>query len=255
MPWDPVVYNQFKEIRLKPFFDLSQLISPEVGMKAVDLGCGTGEQTAILSTHFPQATFLGLDSSEEMLLESHKYENDRLRFENSSIEKLLETAGSWDLIFSNAALQWLDGHQTLFPRLISKLNNGGQLAVQMPYQPENVLNKMLFEMAEEEPYRTDLAGWNKPSSVLSIDDYAAILFNEGMDHLDLSLRIYPIVAAASDILYDFISGSALIPYIERLHQDRRPVFIRDYKARIKEHFRKFPAIYPFKRILLYGRKK
>ncbi|WP_286858672.1 MULTISPECIES: methyltransferase domain-containing protein [Sphingobacterium] len=254
MPWNPDVYNQFKDIRFKPFYDLSELIASEVTMKAVDLGCGTGEQTAILSDRFPQATFLGIDSSPEMLSASSKLENERLRFENGNVENFLEMAGSWDLIFSNAALQWLDDHRVLFPRLISKLSSGGQLAIQMPYQPENVLNKLLFELAGEEPYRSYLDGWNRASSVLSIDDYAQILFHAGLEELDLSLRIYPIIAAEVDVLYDFISGSALIPYIERLDEDKRPAFIEAFKIRIKQYFSRFPAIYPFKRILLYGRK-
>ena len=254
MPWNPDIYNQFKDIRFKPFFDLSELIASEAMMKAVDLGCGTGEQTAILSDKFPQATFLGIDASPEMLSMSRKLEHEHLKFENSSVEKFLETVGSWDLIFSNAALQWLDDHQKLFPHLISKLSSGGQLAVQMPYQPENVLNKLLFELAAEEPYRSYLDGWNRASSVLSIDDYAQILFHSGLEELDLSLRIYPIIAAEAEVLYDFISGSALIPYIERLDEDKRPVFIEAFKTCIKQHFSRFPAIYPFKRILLYGRK-
>ena len=254
MPWNPVVYNQFKDIRFTPFFDLSALISPEVGMKAVDLGCGTGEQTAILSDKFPQATFLGIDSSPEMLSASGKLENKRLKFENSSVEKFLETAGSWDLIFSNAALQWLDDHRMLFPHLISKLNRGGQLAVQMPYQPDNALNRILFDMAGEEPYRTYLRGWNRSSSVLSIDDYTTLLFHSGLRNLNLSLRIYPIVAIEPDVLYDFVSGSAIIPYLERLAAEKHPDFITDFKARIKQHFLDFPAIYAFKRILLYGQK-
>lgn len=255
MPWNPVIYNQFKDIRFKPFFDLSELIAAEVPMKAVDLGCGTGEQTALLSDKFPDATFLGIDSSQEMLSESRKLEKENLKFENSSVEEFLQATDSWDLIFSNAALQWLDGHETLFPRLISKLNSGGQLAVQMPYQPENILNKILFGMADEEPYRTDLGHWNRPSSVLNIDDYAQILFDGGLEQLELSLRIYPIVAADSDVLYNFISGSALIPYMERLEEGKRNVFIQDFQTRIKQYFSKFPAIYPFKRILLYGRKR
>lgn len=254
MAWNPDIYNQFKDLRFKPFFDLSELIVSEATMKAVDLGCGTGEQTAILSNKFPQATFLGIDASPEMLSKSNKLEHERLKFENSTIEKFLETTDSWDLIFSNAALQWLDNHQTLFPHLISKLSSGGQFAVQMPYQLENVLNKLLFELADEEPYRSYLDGWNRPSSVLSIDDYAYILYYAGLEELDLSLRIYPIIAAEAEVLYDFISGSALIPYIERLDQDKRPVFIEAFKTGIKQHFSRFPTIYPFKRILLYGRK-
>lgn len=144
MPWNPDIYNQFKDVRFKPFYDLSELITTDKMEHAVDLGCGTGEQTAILSEKFSQATFLGIDSSAEMLSKSHQLETERLKFRQSSVETFLAEPKTWDLIFSNAALQWLEDHQVLFPQIISKLNVGGQLAIQMPYQPENILNKILL---------------------------------------------------------------------------------------------------------------
>lgn len=254
MPWNPKLYNQFKDIRFKPFQDLSALIVSEPRMKAVDLGCGTGEQTAILSERFPQATFLGLDASAEMLSNSDQLAHGRLQFSNSSVENFLGTAETWDLIFSNAALQWLDDHRILFPKLISKLTRGGQLAIQMPLQPENVLNKILIEMAAEEPFCSYLKGWNRVSPVLSLDDYAELLYKEGLVQLDLSIRVYPIVADSEKMLYEFIAGSALIPYMEHLEKERHQLFIHAFRSRIRAHFPEFPAIYPFKRLLLYGRR-
>ncbi|KKO88710.1 trans-aconitate methyltransferase [Sphingobacterium sp. Ag1] len=255
MPWNPTVYNQFKDIRFKPFYDLSELVTADKIEHAVDLGCGTGEQTAILSEQFSQATFLGVDSSAEMLSKSHQLETERLKFRQSSVENFLAEPKTWDLIFSNAALQWLEDHQVLFPKIISKLNAGGQLAIQMPYQQENILNKILFELSMEEPYRSYLKGWNRASSVLDIDSYAQLLFDNGLDQLNLSLRVYPLIAPDAETLYNFIAGSALIPYIEHLEEEKKPLFVAAFKTRIKKHFVKFPAIYSFKRILLYGRKR
>ncbi|WP_343321802.1 methyltransferase domain-containing protein [Sphingobacterium multivorum] len=255
MPWNPTVYNQFKDIRFKPFYDLSELVTADKIEHAVDLGCGTGEQTAILSEQFSQATFLGVDSSAEMLSKSHQLETERLKFRQSSVENFLAEPKTWDLIFSNAALQWLEDHQVLFPKIISKLNAGGQLAIQMPYQQENILNKILFELSMEEPYRSYLKGWNRASSVLDIDSYAQLLFDNGLDQLNLSLRVYPLIAPDAETLYNFIAGSALIPYIEHLEEEKKPLFLAAFKTRIKKHFVKFPAIYSFKRILLYGRKR
>lgn len=255
MPWNPTVYNQFKDIRFKPFYDLSELVTADKIEHAVDLGCGTGEQTAILSEQFSQATFLGVDSSAEMLSKSHQLETERLKFRQSSVENFLAEPKTWDLIFSNAALQWLEDHQVLFPKIISKLNDGGQLAIQMPYQQENILNKILFELSMEEPYRSYLKGWNRASSVLDIDSYAQLLFDNGLDQLNLSLRVYPLIAPDAETLYNFIAGSALIPYIEHLEEEKKPLFVAAFKTRIKKHFVKFPAIYSFKRILLYGRKR
>jgi len=254
MPWNPEIYNQFKNIRFKPFFDLADLITDEKEMKAIDLGCGTGEQTSILAEKFPQATFMGIDSSAEMLEKSKSLESERLHFRQATTEEILESNENWDLIFSNAALQWSDNHHKLFPKLISKLNHNGQLAIQMPYQPGNILNQILFELATEEPFKTQLNNWNRPSAVLTIDEYAQILFANGIEKLNLSQKVYPIIAEDHETLFNFISGSALIPYLERLNEEQQNFFTTEFKKRTAMSFPTLPAIYPFKRILMYGRK-
>ncbi len=255
MPWNPEIYNRFKNIRYRPFFDLAELIQHEPSMKAVDLGCGTGEQTALLAEKFPDAFFYGIDSSGEMLEKSKVFENERLRFEKATMEEIIAKNETWDLIFSNAALQWSDNHSELFPKLLSKLNSGGQVAIQMPDQPRNTLNQLLAELAQEEPFRSYLNGWNRPSSVLLLDEYARLFFENGIGDLDLSLKVYPIIAETPDTLFDFISGSALIPYLEKLNREQQQLFVKVFKERISLAFPNFPALYSFKRLLLYGRKK
>ncbi|MCW3169770.1 methyltransferase domain-containing protein [Chryseobacterium sp. 09-1422] len=254
MPWNPDIYNQFKNIRYQPFFDLMNLISSENLKKAIDVGCGTGEQTHVLSEKFEHAEFLGIDSSVEMLAEAVQFQNENLRFIKMPVEDLIRSDEKYDLIFSNAALQWSDDHQVLFPELLSLLSEKGQFAVQMPVQSENILNKILFQLASEEPFRTQLGSWNRVSPVLSIDEYAQILFDAGLKDLNISVKVYPIIADDYEKLYQFISGSALIPYVEKLDDVDKEKFITEYKKRISEQFNSFPAIYAFKRLLLYGTK-
>lgn len=255
MPWNPEIYNKFKNIRYQPFYDLADFIKPVSGMKAIDLGCGTGEQTAILADKFKEADFLGVDSSAEMLEQSKALETDHLHFRKATTEETLASGEKWDLIFSNAALQWSNDHETLFTELIKLVNPKGQFAVQMPVQPENKLNVILAELVDEQPFKSYLKGYKRDSPVLSIDEYAQILFDGGIEELQILQKVYPIIANDHETLYNFISGSALIPYIERLEAEQKELFIKTYKERIAEHFPKLPAIYSFKRLLLYGRKK
>lgn len=254
MPWNPENYNKFKNIRYQPFYDLIDFIKPVNGMKAIDLGCGTGEQTAILADKFKEADFLGVDSSAEMLDQSKALESDNLHFRKATTEETLASGEKWDLIFSNAALQWSNDHETLFTALIDLVNPKGQFAVQMPVQPENKLNVILAELVEEEPFKSYLKGYKRDSPVLSIDEYAQILFDGGLEDIQILQKVYPIIANDHETLYNFISGSALIPYIERLDGYEQELFIKTYKERIAAYFPKLPAIYSFKRLLLYGRK-
>jgi trans-aconitate 2-methyltransferase len=254
MPWNPEVYDKFKNIRYQPFYDLIDLIKPINLIKAIDLGCGTGEQTGILANKFNNCKFLGIDSSSEMLEKSKNLEIDNLQFRKATTEEVIDTAEKWDLIFSNAALQWSDEHKILFPQLIDLINPQGQFAVQMPVQKENLLNKILFELVNEDPFKSYFKGWKRDSPVLSIDEYAQILFDGGLEDIQIVQKVYPIIANDHDTLYNFISGSALIPYMERLEVGQKELFVNSYKERIAKLFPKLPAIYAFKRILLYGRK-
>lgn len=255
MPWNPKKYNEFQNIRHQPFYDVAALIQDQKIDNAVDLGCGTGEQTCILAKRFSETQFIGIDASAEMLAATEERSNDHLSFKLSTVEEFTEQDQHWDLIFSNAALQWSNSHEILFPKLLSLLKENGQFAVQMPVQEKNILNQILLKLAQEEPYQTQLNGWNIKSPVLAMDEYAQILFDAGMKNIQVIKKIYPIIADGVEILYDFIAGSALIPYLDRLEEIQQKTFISAYKERIASHFFQFPAIYTFKRILMYGLKK
>jgi trans-aconitate 2-methyltransferase len=192
-----------------------------------------------------------------MLLKSKAFENPNLRFEQNTVEQFIahNTNLKWDLIFSNAALQWSDNHETLFPQLISLLSDTGQFAVQMPVQGENLLNKLLISTVQEKPFVDYLKGWKRESPLLSIDQYAELMFRNGLHEIQIIQKVYPIIADTPQKLLDFISGSALIPYLERLTKPEQEQFITEYRGRIEKAFNKFPAIYAFKRLLLYGTKK
>ncbi|QBQ41148.1 methyltransferase domain-containing protein [Sphingobacterium psychroaquaticum] len=254
MAWNPEIYNQFKDIRYKPFYDLASLLKEDTKGTAIDIGCGTGEQTAILANRFPNLSFIGVDSSPEMLQKSSGYVGDRVLFKEATIEETAHSQQQWDLIFSNAALQWADKHEELFPALLDRIKPGGQFAVQMPLQNENMLNILLRELADEAPYKSWLSGWNRQSSVLTLDAYAQMLFDGNMVDIQLSQKVYPIIANSHQELFNFISGSALIPYLERLTEQQKPLFTAAFMQKIKEAYPQLPAFYAFKRILIYAQK-
>jgi trans-aconitate 2-methyltransferase len=252
MAWNPGKYNEFKSVRFKPFFDLAAHIVDKPGMEVIDLGCGTGELTAMLAGKLTDALVLGVDSSAEMLAEAGQFRKERLSFEQGTIEDQVNSGRKWDLVFSNAAIQWIDNHKQLFPVILNLVRPGGQVAIQMPCQNENLLNRILVQLAAEEPYSSVLQGWNRLSPVLSIDDYAQMLFACGGKDITVYQKVYPLIAQSHDDLYEFISGSALIPYFERLDGAVKEQFILEYKQRIGEQFPVIPALYAFKRIILYA---
>ena len=118
-------------------------------LKVVDLGCGTGELTRRLADSLPESEVLGLDSSPQMLAKADSVKRAGLTFELGDQATL---SGSWDLIFSNAALQWSENHRQLIGHLYGRLAPGGQIAVQVPSNHTHISHRLIIETAQEEPF-------------------------------------------------------------------------------------------------------
>jgi trans-aconitate 2-methyltransferase len=251
MPWNPEQYLKFKEQRYQPFADLLALVKIRRGMRAVDLGCGNGELTARLADALPDSEVLGIDSSAEMLAAAAERARDGLRFERRPIEEL---DGDWDLIFSHAAIQWVPGHKELLPRLFAHLRPGGQLAVQIPNNFSHPTHRLIETVAAEEPFNTAIGGYQKQFHVLPIDAYAEILNHAGGSDLTVMAKIYPHYLESSDQLAEWMSGTALIPYMERLRADLHASFMDRYRELLREAFPGSPVFFGFERVLFAATK-
>jgi trans-aconitate 2-methyltransferase len=251
MPWDPDIYNKFKEKRYEPFYDLISHIDAKPGMNILDLGCGTGELTQVAAEQFPGTRVFGIDSSAEMLAKVPTQQN--VTFAQRSIEEQLQLDVKWDVIIANASLQWINDHRALFPGIISKLHPGGQLAIQMPSQKENLLNQILSELVQDPLYYDILKDSIRHSPILSLDEYTQILYANSARDTVIYQKVYPIIAESPDTFYDFIAGSALVPYMEVLKEPLKSSFVRVFKARIASNFTAAPMVYAFKRIILLAK--
>jgi len=105
----------------------------------------------MLRRRWPEANITGLDNSAEMIAAaSQAYPTEKW---------VLADAASWradspfDIVFSNATLQWLPDHAMLFPHLIAQLTPAGVLAVQVPSHYESPLHQVLLEVANTALWR------------------------------------------------------------------------------------------------------
>jgi SAM-dependent methyltransferase len=121
--WNPGQYLKFAGQRMRPALDLLNQVDVEAPSVVYDLGCGPGNVTPFLMGRWPDARHVGVDSSDQML--------EKARAEHPTGEWVKADAKTWtpeapaELIYSNAALQWVDGHADLFPRLMDQLAPGG----------------------------------------------------------------------------------------------------------------------------------
>ncbi|QFP76786.1 methyltransferase domain-containing protein [Deinococcus sp. AJ005] len=255
MTWNPDQYHRFKDARSAPARDLQAMIPEREYADIVDLGCGTGEQAAQLAARFPAACVLGLDSSPEMLARAGEHSIQNLRFEQGSI---LDLCGDFDLIYSNAALQWLPDHPALLAQLWSHLRPGSVLAVQVPANHDHVSHRLLSETADE--FRAELGGYTRfgpahgSSPVLTPAEYAETLDALGASEITAISKVYPVVLEGAAGLLDWTRGTALVPYLSRLGEEDGKRFETVYLQKLTEAFPGARVFYAFTRILFVAQK-
>ncbi len=252
--WNPGQYNRFRGERMAPFADLVSLVKPAAAMRIIDLGCGTGELTALLAERFPDATVLGIDSSEAMLREAEPRSSDRVRFECRDIGDLTDF-GPYDLVFAHASLQWIPDNERLMHTLLSSLRPGAQIAVQMPRNFDKPSHTVAAEVARESPFRELLGGPVAQPDTLPLERYAELFHGHGFQGAVCFEKIYGHELASSTEVVEWVKGTLLTVYLPRLDAEGQAKFIARYRERLLERIGvQTPYFYPFRRMLLWGRK-
>ena len=251
--WNPTQYERFRSEREQPFHDLVALITRRPADRVVDLGCGTGLLTAALHRDLGARETLGVDSSEAMLDRARTVEVEGLHFTRGDISSW-EPDGRFDVVFSNAALQWVGDHPALFARLTSMLAPGGELAVQVPANFDHVSHTLAADIAREEPFSGAMQGYTRTFSVLPPEEYATLLHALGFVAQSVRLQVYGHILELPDAVVEWVRGTLLTDYESRMPETLYSEFVAQYRERLNAALGdQRPYFYPFKRILLWGK--
>lgn len=102
---NPQLFQKFETNRIQPVKDLIARIDIDP-KRIIDIGCGQGNSTMELKKRWPDAEIMALDHSPEMI-EKAKNRDNNIEWVITNATDNLEKYGSFDLIFSNTALQWI----------------------------------------------------------------------------------------------------------------------------------------------------
>ena len=249
MSWNPQQYLKFGAERLRPAHDLLARVPLEAPRNIADLGCGTGSLTALIKERWPQARIVGVDTSQSML--------DRARAAVADVTWEAADIGLWtpaapiDLLVSNAALHWLDDHPALFPRLLSNLNEGGVLAVQMPAQHNAPSHQIGFRLAQSERWCARLQDQVR-RPILEPRDYYAIV-RPHVAALDMWVTEYVQLLTGDNPVTEFTKGSFVGAWLSKLSDAEARQFETEYRTAIAAAYPKDTdgvTLFPFRRFFL-----
>lgn len=246
--WDPGQYLRFSGERLQPAIDLIARIDHPGARQVVDLGCGAGNALPLLAARFPGAEVRGVDGSAEML---RKAAESGFPTEQADIAHWVPREPA-DVIFSNAALHWLPGHRTLFPRLLQALAPGGTLAVQMPAMHAAPLRARQDRIARSGPWAAKLAEISSAPPIMAPGEYYDLLSPQ-TERLDLWITEYVHVLKGPDPVVQWAMGTSLRPYLQALDEPEREGFLESYRGAMREAYPPQAdgnVLLPFRRLFL-----
>jgi len=248
MPWDPDQYLRFADHRRRPGIELLSRIPDMDARSIVDLGCGTGELTALLQLRWPGATVVGVDSSVDMIERAQANRPD-MTWSIAGIEAW-EPGDPVDLIFSNAALHWLDDHHDLFRKLRSSLADGGVLAVQMPDNWRAPTHRIPADVL-------DGSNWPDEARAALLRDRLAApeAYSEWLRPatVDVWRTTYFQQLAGDDPVWTWVTGSVLRPVLAVLSPKDRQRFSGECRLRYQEAYPRAAdgtVTVPFSRLFL-----
>jgi trans-aconitate 2-methyltransferase len=251
--WEPQTYLRYADIRFRAGLDLIARI-PKLDYATIyDLGSGTGHLTRILADTFTNAKVIGVDSSPEMLAEAGR-EFPALEWQQADIQAWSPPVAP-DLIYSNAALQWVPEHETLLPSLLKKLRPGGVLAMQVPRHFESPSHLGLKELVMQSPWRAQL----EPLLLtpISAPELYWRWLTSHARNIDIWETIYLQVLDGKDPVVNFMRGTALRPFLSALPEPEATKFIDAFADHMAAAYPTQPngqTLFPFRRLFLIAQR-
>ncbi|AEH09560.1 MULTISPECIES: class I SAM-dependent methyltransferase [Protofrankia] len=200
------------------------------GETVLDVGCGTGRDTAALLDRLPHGRVIAVDGSAAMLDQLQARlagRTDRLEIVHADLTRPLRLpgpAGLVDAVFSVAAFHWIPDHGALFDNLAAVLAPGGQLVFECGGHG-NIANviRAIDNLVDDVP---DV--WNF-ADVAGTD---ALLRAAGFVDTEVTLVADPAVFPDDDLLLRYLETVVLGAHLDRLPLDERAAFTRAVAERL-----------------------
>jgi len=254
LSWDPAQYLKFAGERMRPALDLLAHIPAEAPQAVVDLGCGAGNLAPMFLSRWPQARLTGVDASPAMLARA-RAEHPRAQFVQADIGRW-RPAAPVDVLYSNAALHWLEGHEQLIPALLEAVKPDGFLAIQMPRNFNAPSHTTIVEAIEQGPWRATLEPVLRREPVAAPGEYWRMLKDRAA-RLEIWETEYLQVLSGENPVAEYTKGTWLKQFLDRLQEPERSAFEADYRRRVAAWYPPEAdgrTLFPFRRLFIVAQR-
>jgi trans-aconitate 2-methyltransferase len=223
--WSAAQYLKFEDQRTRPARDLAAQIPLKAPRKVYDLGCGPGNSTEVLMDRFPDAEFVGVDSSPDMLEKARK-RLPQAKFVAADLRSWTPPSDA-DVFYSNATFQWVPNHIPVLQRLLQALPEGGALAVQMPDNFTEPSHSAMREIAANGPWASLVKDVPRPQ-LPPVGVYYDALRAHGQ-YVEIWHTLYEHPLDGADAIIEWVRATGLRPFLDPLAESQRAEFLAQYK--------------------------
>ena len=251
MDWSARQYTTFEDERTRPVRDLVAAIPTRQVRRAVDLGCGPGNSTEVLAAASPDAAVTGVDNSSDMLAAARK-RLPAVRFELADLATW-DPPEAWDVVLSNAALQWVPDHAALLPRLAGRLAPGGSLAVQVPDNLDQPSQALMRQVAAEGPWAGILAEAAGARTAVGSAEWYYGLLRPHCARVDVWRTTYYHPLHGAGAVVEWFKSTGLRPFLAPLDAAQRAAFLARYQEAVALAYPAQPdgtVLLPFPRLFM-----
>ena len=252
--WNPGQYLRFAEERTRPCRDLASNVRVAGPKRIIDLGCGPGNSTEVVAQQWPEAAITGLDSSASMI-EAARKSRPEIHWATGNISDWASATGEkFDIVFSNAALQWVDDHAGIYPRLLARVAPGGAFACQVPGNYDGPPHRLMREIAASNHWRNRLPeGSVREWAVHDLPFYYDVLAPVAA-RVDMWETEYMHIFGGAEDIVEWYKGAGLRPFLEALESETdRNEFIAEYLDGLRAIYATRAdghVLFPFRRLFV-----
>ncbi|HEX2919600.1 MAG TPA: methyltransferase domain-containing protein [Bacteroidales bacterium] len=253
--WNPAQYLKFDKERLQPSIDLVARIDYIDPAKIIDIGCGPGNSTQVLLNRWPGSKIVGADNSQAMIKRAKEdYPEQKWILFDAGIDLIDD---KFDIVFSNATIQWIPDHGSLIQRFSEMLIDNGVLAVQLPLFFEMPLGRSISVISKNGKWS---AATNDVDNLFTINDQSFYYDNLAryFRKIDIWTTDYYHVMDSQSSILAMIRSTGLKPYLERISDDNDKKSFEDHVMNgIKNDYplqANGKVLFPFKRLFFIAKK-
>ena len=252
--WNPYQYLRFGSERLRPAIELLERINIENPQIIYDLGCGTGSITSILKEKWPTADVTGIDASPNML-EMAADSHPEVTWHQADLNTW-EPDITPDLIYSNAAFQWIPDHNILLTKLINTVKENGVFAIQLPRNWHEPSHASICEIARKPKWQDRLEPYIMENPVSEPSCYYDLLAPL-CKTIDMWETTYMQVLTGDCPVLEWTKGTVLPPLLAQLTPIEQESFINMYREHLDSYYIvrvDGKIIFPFTRLFIIASK-